>query len=549
MTRSTMVKEQNYEQAQDSIYDHGSIDLESQYASGDGWIAFNGKLRATQESLIVKRYQGENIAERRAIHEADIKEFKKTWHPNLLQYLGRSRPGVDDPHTVLKGVTSDHVSNYIALKFAEDNQAGSIEALRLLKDLTNALAFTVGTTNSSSFDISKVHLNDSGGLVVVNLDPTLVVDKGSKDDMPQWRSWQQICVELLAGDPSYEPNPSIEYDTDPALHRRLEYLRPILGHIHYGGARFQSRSIEMAFKSEGLVLSQAFHELQTLVRRNPREPEPSDTQVLRANLHYAAHFREPLAIDVGDIGYIAGDPPQFVRLANVRTRITDGWAFEALRVQPFRCVPADKWTRTTVDGVVRHEFRFPTSGPVDLEDWRTMRPRIDKDFLLRRINVPPRDTGLVVECSEAWKVDAEQWREIWTKEGLPSPPDAIYFYEAPPGGPNGVWGYFSLSAVPGRPYQKWTPERDEDGHEWGWTFLSEIWTVEISKCVIAMPILCPRIFAEGVDRPNVKQYIRYCPLLTFPPAPVVSFYMWHCAGIQMEVLAQRSSELLATVDS
>jgi hypothetical protein len=51
----------------------------------------------------------------------------------------------------------------------------------------------------------------------------------------------------------------------------------------------------------------------------------------------------------------------------------------------------------------RHEFRLPTSGAVDLADWRSGRPRFDKDFLLRRINLP-RESGLVVECSEAWKV-------------------------------------------------------------------------------------------------------------------------------------------------
>ncbi|KAJ7042967.1 hypothetical protein C8F04DRAFT_59053 [Mycena alexandri] len=227
--------------------------------------------------------------------------------------------------------------------------------------------------------------------------------------MPYWRSWQQICVELLAGNPSYEPNPSIECDTDPAVHRRLEYLRPILGHIHYGGARFQKASIEMAFESEGRVLSQALCEL----RANVRSPGgPSDTQVLRAmwrnrsELHYVANFREPLEIDVGDIGYIVGEPPRFVRLANVRPRITDGWAFEPLIVQPLKCFPPDKWTQTTVQGIIRHKFLFPSSGPVDLADWRAGRPRLDKDFLLRRINLP-RESGLVVDCSEAWNVLAE----------------------------------------------------------------------------------------------------------------------------------------------
>ncbi|KAJ7353123.1 hypothetical protein DFH08DRAFT_855983 [Mycena albidolilacea] len=524
------------EQSQDCVYDHSSIVLDSYYTSGTDWYAFKGMLQDTGENVIIKRY-GSDGASGKAMLEADIKAFKKNWHPNLLQYLGRSRPGADEPYTVLRGVTSDHVSSYVALKFAEDNQRGSVEALRLLKDLTNALAFTIGTTDSSSFDISKIHLNGSGNIVVINLDPVLVVNKGSKDDMPYWRSWQEICIELLAGDPSYEPNPSIEYDADPASHRRLEYLRPILGHIHYGGARFKETSIENAFKSEGLVLSQALRELHASVH-NPLAPP--DEQVLRAmwrrfrELHYVAHFREPLDVDVGDVGYIMGSPPKFILLANVRDQLVGEWNFGDRKVEPLRFVPANGWTTTTVAGIVRHEFRFP-SGTVDLVDWHNERPRLFKDFLLRRVNVP-RESGLVVECSEAWKVlaecantlasshsqrsvrasnlilvvyfkqqsgyatfrlnrkvNAEQWRDIWVKDGLESPPDAIYFYESPPGGTTGVWGYFSLSLLPGSPYSKWTPHRDDAGETWGWTFQSEDWTVEISK-------------------PNIKQYIRYVQL-------------------------------------
>ncbi|KAF7369797.1 hypothetical protein MVEN_00312200 [Mycena venus] len=529
-----IVTAQNQEQGQD-VYDHNSIVLGSCYDSGEGWIAFHGKLQGTEENVIVKRYQTDDVSRRRAMHEADIKAFKEFWHSNLLQYLGRSRPGVSQPYTILRGVTSDHVSNYIALRFAEDSQRGSVEALRLLRDLTNALAFTVGTTNSSSFDISKVHLNDSGNLVVVNLEPVLVVHKGTKDDMPYWRSWQEICIELLAGDPLYEPNPSIEYDADPGSHRRLEYLRPILGHVHYGGARFKETSIEMAFKSEGLVLSQVHRELQASLH----DPlAPPDAQVRHAlwrrarELHYVAHYREPLDIDIGDIGYITGD--KFIRLDNVQSQISDGWNHGPRKAQAFRFVPDNQWTTSTVAGIIRHEFRFPT-GAVHLTDWRGQRPRLTKDFMLRRIN-SPREPGLVVDCSEAWKVlaerapilasdhterpvsasnlilvvyfkqqsgyatfrlnrnlDAEQWRDIWTKEGLASPPDSIYFYESPPGGPTGVWGYFSLSPLPGTPFRKWTPDRDGAGEAWGWTFQSEDWTVEISK-------------------PNIKQYIRYVQL-------------------------------------
>ncbi|KAK6993107.1 hypothetical protein R3P38DRAFT_117999 [Favolaschia claudopus] len=529
----------------DAFFDHDRLELGSFHSSGTGWIAFHGKLQGQggTESVIVKRYQGDQDQKKTMI-EADIAAFKQLWHANLLQYMGRSRLAAHEPHAVLRGVTSDHVSSYIALKFAEDNQRGSVEALRLLRDFTNALAFTVGKTASSSFDISKVHLNDSGNLVVVNLDPVLDPSQASDDGMPYWRSWQEICIELLAGDPGYEPNPSIEYNADPTSRQRLEYLRPILGQIHYGGVRFREASIVQAFNSQGLVLAQAHRDLQTnvQVQRHGRPPgTPIDTQVLRAmwrrvrELHYVFHLRDPVDIDVGDIGYIAGTPPYFVRLANVRDRISDGWVHGARRVKPLRFVPKDQWTTSIVQGVVRHEFRFSTLSAIGLVDWRNERPRLFKDFLLRKIN-SPLDPGLVVECSEAWKVlgecaatlaaehherpvsasslilivyfkqqsgyamfrlnrkvDKAQWKDIWAKDGLTTPPDSIYFYESPPGGPTGVWGYFSLSPVPGSPYLKWTPDRDDAGEAWGWTYQSMDWTVEISK-------------------PNIKQYIRYVQL-------------------------------------
>ncbi|KAJ6578790.1 hypothetical protein DFH09DRAFT_1148317 [Mycena vulgaris] len=544
MTLALIVKSQTEVKAQDSVYGLNSVVLGDYYASGQDWIAFNGKLHDDEENLIVKRYIHADVATRKAMHEADIKAFKANWHGNLLQYLGRSHPGAEQPYNLLRGVTSDHVPDYIASKFADNNQRGSFEALKLLKDLTNALAYTVGNTNSSSFDISKIHLNDSGNVVIVNLEPSLKVNGQSKDDMPAWRSWQEICIELLAGDPTYEPNPAIEYKIDEASHKRLEYLRPILGHIHYGGVRFKETSIENAFKSEGLVLAQALRDLRTIIY-NPLEAP--DAQVLRAmwrrsrELHYIAHFREPLYVDVGDIGYITGDPPQFIRLANVRPKITDvrwgGWNHGRPKVKPFRFLPRDKWktSRDPVTGIIRHSFRFPNSNAIDLADWRNGRPRLDKDFLLRRINVP-NEPGLIVECSEAWKVlaqsaaalasdhadrsvtasnlilvvyfkqqsgyatfrlnkkaDKDQWRDIWAREGFSSPPVFIYFYESPPGGPNGVWGYFSFSPVPGSPHASWTPECDDTGEAWGWTFQSEDWTIEISK-------------------PNIKQYIRYVQL-------------------------------------
>jgi hypothetical protein len=79
------------------------------------------------------------------------------------------------------------------------------------------------------------------------------------------------------------------------------------------------------------------------------------------------------------------------------------------------------------------------------------------------------------------KFDPDQWRALWHSEGFDEVPDAVYFYESPPGGSKGIWGYFSFSPTPGSPYHHWTPETDDAGESWGWTFVSEDWTVEISK--------------------------------------------------------------------
>lgn len=81
------------------------------------------------------------------------------------------------------------------------------------------------------------------------------------------------------------------------------------------------------------------------------------------------------------------------------------------------------------------------------------------------------------------RVDPDQWRAVRAREGFDTVPEALYFYESPPGGSDGVWGYFSFSPVPGIPHRNWTPEQDGEGESWGWTFVSEDWTVEISKFV------------------------------------------------------------------
>lgn len=55
---------------------------------------------------------------------------------------------------------------------------------------------------------------------------------------------------------------------------------------------------------------------------------------------------------------------------------------------------------------LRHAFEFRDSDAAELADWHVQRPRVDRDFRLRRINRPD-DSGLVVDCSQAWRCLAE----------------------------------------------------------------------------------------------------------------------------------------------
>lgn len=85
------------------------------------------------------------------------------------------------------------------------------------------------------------------------------------------------------------------------------------------------------------------------------------------------------------------------------------------------------------------------------------------------------------------QLDNRQWSAVWAEEGLDAVPEAVYFYESPPGGSDGVWGYFSFSPTPGNPHINWTPKSDDEGESWGWTLVSKNWTVEISKYVRLPP--------------------------------------------------------------
>jgi len=77
-----------------------------------------------------------------------------------------------------------------------------------------------------------------------------------------------------------------------------------------GGLRFKD-NIESAFKRQGFMLSQCIRRLEKIQSQTNIENGPAPREdLLRAlwhrsrELHYAAHFREPLDIEIGDIGYI-----------------------------------------------------------------------------------------------------------------------------------------------------------------------------------------------------------------------------------------------------
>jgi len=137
---------------------------------------------------------------------------------------------------------------------------------------------------------------------------------------------------------------------------------------------------------------------------SPFSNVPRD-EVLRAlwhcsrELHYVAHFREPLDIDAGHIGYITGNPSQFGRLDNVYDDIRSEEIFPDRGIRPWRYTPRDRWTKAEVQGIIRHTFRFRDSDARELADWHSERPRLDK---LRRINIPNKhdsEPGLVVDCA------------------------------------------------------------------------------------------------------------------------------------------------------
>lgn len=151
-------------------------------------------------------------------------------------------------------------------------------------------------------------------------------------------------------------NPTI----DPVVQQRLEYLRPILGHIHSGGLRFQD-GIELAFKRQALMLSESRRRLMEIGVQSGRNIESQSLRrddLLRAfwsrsrDLHYVAHYLEPLEVEIGDIGYISGRPPRFTRLDNIYPEIT-GRCIPRKRFLQHQRFPSGRWTWEDVQGVVR----------------------------------------------------------------------------------------------------------------------------------------------------------------------------------------------------
>jgi hypothetical protein len=69
-------------------------------------------------------------------------------------------------------------------------------------------------------------------------------------------------------------------------------------------------------------------------------------------LHYVAHFQEPLELEAGDIGFITRNPDRFNKLDNAFDEIGD--VFPPHPVQEIRFTPKNRWETSVVDGVVRY---------------------------------------------------------------------------------------------------------------------------------------------------------------------------------------------------
>jgi hypothetical protein len=120
--------------------------------------------------------------------------------------------------------------------------------------------------------------------------------------------------------------------------------------------------IESAFRRQGLMLSQSLKRFENLQARGNEDSSSATSDSLSRvlwhhsrELHYVAHFREPLDMDVGDIGYIIGDPPRFIRLDNVFNKISDR-NMQHSRIEIPPSWPPDRWITEEVQGIQRYAF-------------------------------------------------------------------------------------------------------------------------------------------------------------------------------------------------
>lgn len=110
------------------------------------------------------------------------------------------------------------------------------------------------------------------------------------------------------------------------------------------------------------MLAQCLHDLasiQSHVQRTQNLSVPLGTDLLQATLvnnsrelHYAAHFRDPLPIEAGDIGYITGNPPAFHCVEHAFSEVGDGVLIRD-GIMEHRSTPLGRWETNEVGGVVR----------------------------------------------------------------------------------------------------------------------------------------------------------------------------------------------------
>lgn len=109
------------------------------------------------------------------------------------------------------------------------------------------------------------------------------------------------------------------------------------------------------------MLSQSLRRLEgvqdaTVPDRPQQQLAPALLRALGPSLrdvHYVSHFQEPLDLNVGDVGYIKGNPPEFTRLDNTYAAIGDTSFIPKNAIQKFRLTPHNRWSTQEVGGIIR----------------------------------------------------------------------------------------------------------------------------------------------------------------------------------------------------